>query len=290
MTKAETTPPLEREEDAVLSIQNAFTFLLPVTKRSPSHCTINTMNTSLTVSSSSCDDSNNDDADDSSEHTVDRVYMEQAVINSIAETLSSQEDAPECDEKLVDGFYLEQAVLNSIAETLLSQEEAPECDERPERVALESISISSISDLPHAVEDEVVEAAPSGGSLLSQMFFSCMGGSVLPTTSSVEPQRTGQDTATSVTRNYNYRFPFGFSPREPPPLTTSGLAATNLVSKFVTQRKSYNSKGRWRRMASQRRDTDDASRKTDKTDKTRRSGNTSKEKKRRKRRTLTTAS
>jgi hypothetical protein len=251
MTEAATTP-LQREEDALLSIQNALA-LFPVTKRSPSHCTISTAPTVSSSRSSSRSvesdqgswDGSNDDAD-SSEQTIGGFYIEQAVINSIAETLSSQ-DAPE--------------------------------HKRPE-TALEIINDEIVysSYLSHAVDDE---AAPSG-SLLSQMFFTCMGESVFST--SIEPQSTdGQDTLKSMSGSFNrlvrdyrstmeHHFAFCGTQREPP---STGLT-TNL-SKSVSRRRCA-SKGRWKRRFSQNSDNDDASRRTDKTDKTEKRCNTSKEK------------
>jgi hypothetical protein len=175
------TTPLQREHDALLSIQNALA-LFPMTKRTSSHCTVSTASTVSSSSSPSrslqsdrysCDDSN-DDAD-SSEQTVVGFYVEQAVINSIAETLSSQ-DAPE--------------------------------DERPE-TAVDDMSNSHISDLSHAVEEEY---APTSGSVFSQMFFtSCMGGNVFST--SMEPQSTGQDTMSGrySRDDYHYTIDYNFA-------------------------------------------------------------------------------
>jgi hypothetical protein len=285
MTEVASTP-LQSEEDALRSIQNALA-LFAVNKRSPSHCSISTSPTvsassspsrSLWSDQGSCDDSS-DDAD-SSEQTVGAFNIEQAVINSIAETLSSQ-DAPEYErpEKALEtasigAIHMEQALINSIAENFSSQDSS-EC-ERPEG-ALESISVGGlnmeqavinliaetlssqdapeyerpemvldISDVSHAVEDE---ASPSG-SLLSQMFFTCLEGSVFST--SLEPQSTDQP---------------------------STVLATNL-SKYIVRTKMYSGKARWRRGChSQSWDNDDASRKTDRTDKTEKCCNTSKEKK-----------
>ena len=302
MTEVETLP-LQREEDALLSIQNALA-LFTVIKRSPSHSSISTAPTvsassspsrSLRSNQGSCDDSS--DEGDSSAQTVGGIFnMDQAVIDSIAETLSSQ-DAPEYErperalesisigsinmeqavtnpmadilssqdvpeherpERALEfvsfgGINMEQAVINSIAETLSSQD-APEY-ERPEMV-LAIISTSHISDLSNAAEDE---AGPRG-SLLSQMFFTCTGGSVFSTF--IEPQSTGpnQDAMKYCTLG------------EPPAIAL----ATSLSNSAVRTRRAC-SKGRWpRRSYSRRSDSDDASNRTDKTEKHR---NTSKEKK-----------
>ena len=285
MTEVETLP-LQREEDALLSIQNALA-LFTVIKRSPSHSSISTAPTvsassspsrSLRSNQRSCDD-NSDDAD-SSEQTIGGIHMELAVTNSIAATLSSQEDTPEYERperalKIISigGINMEQAVTNSIAETLSSQY-APE-NERPE-VVLAIKSISHIPDLSNVVEDED-EAAPSG-SLLSQMFFTCMGGSVRST--SIEPQSTGQNQDKMKSESSTYScfadashstmdnlFAFCGTLREP---LSTALA--------TTQRSS--SKGRLpRRSCSRRSDNDDASRRTDRTDKTEKHRNTSKKKK-----------
>lgn len=256
MTEVATTP-LQREEDALRSIQNALA-LSAVTKRSQSHgtiCTARTVSTSSSWSRSlqsdqgSCDDSS--DNPDSSEQTIDGLYMEQAVINSIAETLlSGQEDEP----------------VHDRAETALE---------------IRRDGISYISDLSHTVEDE---AAP-GGSLLSHMLLTCMGGSVFST--SIEPQSTQQDTMKSMSVSGCNRLfcdsqstmdnSLGFcgTQREPP--STGGLATRSLSkSVALARRRRPSSQGQWHKRFLKILDKDDASRWTDKTEK---HCNTSNEKK-----------
>jgi hypothetical protein len=225
MTEVATTRPQEREDDALLraSIQKALA-MFPFTKRSPSHCAV-----------------------------------------SIAPTVSSEQSSEA-------GFYIEKAVIESIAETLSSQDAHEH--ERPEKMTLEIISNSYISDLPYAVEVEAVPPLSSSGAARSlpssPMFFTCMGGSMFSTPG--EHQSTGQDT-TKSTKDNDFAAFCGRDTRlrEPPTIRR----ATNL-SESVAHRMSF-SKERWRGRSSLLSwDNDDASRRTDKTEK---HCNTSKEKK-----------
>jgi hypothetical protein len=203
----------------------------------------------------------------------------------------SNHDEADSSEQTIDaGFYIEKAVIESIAETLSSQD-AHE-DERPEKMILEIIiSNSYISDLPHAVEVEAVPPLTSSGAARSlpsspRMFFTCMGGSMF--SAPLEHQSTGQDTTKSMSDGTSYNRPVCDSHstnkdnhfadfcgrdtrlREPPTIRR----ATNL-SESVAQRMSF-TKGRWPGTSLLSWDNDDASRRTDKTEK---HCNTSKEKK-----------